>query len=130
MKTTIVLAFIIMISMAACTKHANDIEDTSPKSTIQISQPTAGAIFNSSDSISIQAAAVSTATIHGYDIIIRKADDTTKLYFKHIHDHNATLDINHKWKPEISNTALQMELVLYLDHDGHTGNKKVNFRVQ
>jgi len=130
MKRTILMAFIITISIAACTKRASDIEDTSPKATIQILQPTAGAIFNSNDSISIQATAVSTATIHGYDIIIRRAEDTAKLYFKHIHDHNDTLAINHKWKPAISNTSLQLELVLYLDHDGNTGNKKVNFRVQ
>ena len=130
MKTTILTAFIITISIAACTKHANDIEDNTPKATIQILNPTAGTVFSSNDSISIQATAVATATIHGYDIIIRKAEDSAKLYFKHIHDHNDTLAINHKFKPDASNTALQMELVLYLDHDGHTANKKVNFRVQ
>ena len=130
MKTTIVMAFIITILMAACTKHVNDIEDTVPKATIQVLQPTAGAVFNSNHSISIQATAVATATIHGYDIIIRKAEDSAKLYFKHIHDHNDTLAINHKFKPDASNTALQMELVLYLDHDGHTANKKVSFRVE
>ena|SRR5688572_16295618 len=130
MKTTILMAFVITISIAACTKHANDLEDTRPKATIQVLNPTAGAVFNSNDSISIQATAVATATVHGYDIIFRKAEDTTKLYFKHIHDHNDTLAINHKWKPGISNTSLQMELVLYLDHDGNTANKKVNFSVQ
>ena len=130
MKRTLLMAFIVTSLMTACTKHVDDIEDTTPKATIQISQPTAGAVFNSQDSISIQATAIATATIHGYDIIIRKAEDSTKLYFKHIHDHNDTLNINHRWKPAISNTSLQMELVLYLDHDGNTGNKKVNFRVQ
>ena len=130
MKTKIVMAFLIILSMVACAKHANDIEDNTPKATIQILNPTAGTVFSSNDSISIQATAVATATIHGYDIIIRKAEDSAKLYFKHIHDHNDTLAINHKWKPDASNTALQMELVLYLDHDGHTANKKVSFRVE
>jgi hypothetical protein len=73
---------------------------------------------------------VSSATIHGYDIVIRKTGDTGKLYFKRVHDHNDTLHISTKWKPDVTNTDLQAEVILYLDHDGHTGNKKVTFRIQ
>jgi hypothetical protein len=68
--------------------------------------------------------------IHGYDIIIRKGEDTSQIYFRHVHDHKNVLEISHKWKAERGNANLQVELVLYLDHDGHTGNKKVGFRVQ
>ena len=121
---------IISAAMAACSKHRGDIEDTTPRATIQFMNPTDGAVYNANDSVSIRAFAVSTATIHGYDIIIRKADDTTKLYFAHIHDHNDTIQVSKQWKPTVNNTSLQAELVLYLDHDGHTGHKKVNFRIQ
>lgn len=125
-----IYASVLLVSLIACSKHKDDIEDTVPKATIQFFQPTQGAVYSSSDSVSIQATAIAAATIHGYDIIVRKAEDTAKLYFKHVHDHNDTLHINRKWKPEISNASLQVELVLYLDHDGNTGNKKVNFQVQ
>ena len=68
---------------------------------------------------------------NGYDIIIRKLNDTTKLYFKNVHDHNDTLSINQKWKNTITTqTNMEAEIVLYLDHDGHTGSKKAFFKIQ
>lgn len=129
-KIFLIVNTLIVFSISACTKHKDDVEDTTPKASIQFYNPTQNAVYKSTDSVAIEAKAISTATIHGYDIVIRKAEDTSRLYFKHIHDHNDTLNVASKWSPTVANTSLQVEIVLYLDHDGHTGSKKVNFRVQ
>ena len=81
--------------------------------------------------MSIQAVGISSETVHGYDIIIKKPNDTTKIFFQHVHDHNDTLFINQKWKNTFTvATNLEAQVILYLDHDGHTGTKKAGFRVE
>lgn len=121
---------LFLLGFVACTKHKEDVEDTTPQATIQFLSPAQAGTYSNNDSVAIQAKAISTATIHGYDIIIRKAEDTSQLYFTHIHDHNDTLQVNSKWRPTVSSANLQVELVLYLDHEGHTGRKKVTFSVK
>ena len=128
-----ILSFLLLTGLffTACTKHKDDVEDTSPKANIQFESPTQGGFYQSGDSIIIKGNASYTSTLHGYDLIIRKITDTTKLYFQHFHDHKAAVQINTKWKAEnISNTNLQAELVLYLDHEGHTDSKKVGFSIR
>ena len=126
--------FFLLISFialaTACTKHKDDVENTSPKADIRFESPTQGAFYNSGDSVQIKGTASYTATIHGYDVIIRKANDTATLFFKHFHDHKASLAIDTKWKASVSHANLQAEVVLYLDHDGNTGSRKVGFSVR
>jgi hypothetical protein len=126
--------FAIMILVAAglmvsCAKHKNDIEDPTPKATIEFLSPGLGELYNKTDNITIRATAISTATIHGYDLIVRRAEDTAKIYFKHIHDHNDTLQISQDWNATASG-ELQAEILLYVDHDGHTASRKAFFRVR
>ena len=55
----------------------------------------------------------------------------TKLFFQHVHDHNDTLYINKKWKNSVLSTAhMEAQVILYLDHDGHTLSKKAFFQIQ
>lgn len=129
-KLLSIVTTFLFLAVLSCTKHKDDIEDTAPTATVQFFEPTMGSTFKMGDSVSIQALAVSAATIHGYDLVIRKAKDTTKLYFKHVHDHNDTIQVNRKWKADISNATLEAELVFYLDHDGHIATKKAGFQVQ
>ena len=121
----------VLVAFVSCTKHQDDVEENIPTHTINFTSPTLSSTYRNGDSIAIQATAISTASIHGYDIIVRKLNDTTKLYFKNMHDHNDTLFINQKWKNTITTqTNMEAEIVLYLDHDGHTGSKKASFRIQ
>ena len=130
MKRILILSLsAIALFFISCSKHADDLEDTTPKATIHFYSPVEGATFSSGDSINITATAISTATVHGYDLIIRKLNDTTKIYSAHIHDHNDTLQVNTKWKATVSNAVLEAEIVLALDHSGHTAAKKTSFRV-
>lgn len=130
MKKILSLLTLSAVLFTACTKHKDDVENTAPTATIQFESPTQGAFYNSGDSVLIKGTATYATTMHGYDLIIRKASDTTKLYFQHFHDHQATITINTKWKADVSNTNLLAEVVVYLDHDGHTDSKKVGFSVR
>lgn len=130
MKNIISLLFFSLVLLTACTKHKDDVENTAPAAEILFASPTQGAFYNSGDSVHIKGAASYTSTIHGYDLLIRKANDTATLYFKHFHEHKASLAIDTKWKAELSHANLQAELVLYLDHEGHTDSRKVGFSIR
>ena len=123
-----VLASFIVVS---CTKHRGDIEQNIPAYTINFSSPTTSSVYHNGDSVTIQAIGISSETVHGYDVIIKKPNDSTKIFFQHVHNHNDTLYINQKWKnPFTVATNLEAQVILYLDHDGNTGIKKTGFRVQ
>jgi hypothetical protein len=120
-----------VVALVSCTKHQGDIEENIPVATINFVSPTTSSIYHNGDSIAIQATAISTAAVHGYDVIIKKVNDTTKLFFQHVHDHNDTLLINQKWKNTVTAPAnMEAQVILYLDHEGHTATKKAGFKVQ
>jgi hypothetical protein len=121
----------LFLIASSCTKHLGDVEEHTPKATIQFSSPTDGALLSTGDSLSVQAVAISTETIHGYDVQIKDPADTTVYFSKHVHDHNDTLVIHENWKPVFNKpTNVQVLITLTLDHDGHTSTGKVNCRVQ
>lgn len=121
---------------SSCSRNDSADADESvplPVATIQISSPAQDAVYNNGDSVAIKAKAISTASIHGYDLAIRDTRDTTKsLYFIHIHDHNDTVNINEKWKSVVGTLPANLlaEVSIYLDHDGHTQKAQVKFKVQ
>lgn len=121
---------------SSCSKNdsaGSDESEALPVAMLQFTSPVPDAVYNNGDSVTIRATAISTASIHGYDLAIRDASDTTKsLYFIHIHDHNDTININEKWKSAAAALPANLlaEIALYIDHDGHTQKGKVGFRVQ
>lgn len=102
-----------------------------PVGNITITSPVANSVYAFGDTIAITGTAVSTAVIHGYELSVKKVNDTSRYYNEFIHEHNDSLTINKQWYNTIS-TATDLELVvsLILDHEGHTLIKKVNFRIQ
>jgi hypothetical protein len=117
--------------LLSCTKHKGDYEASIPVASIVFATPTEGSNYHLADSIPIQARCISTGTIHGCDVTIRKAGDTTVYFSSHIHDHNDTLNIRQVWKNTFSeSTSLEVRITLFLDHEGHTLTKKTGFRVQ
>ena len=123
-----ITALLLMMLLLSCTKHKDDFVSDIPQSHIVFSSPTEGGVFFAGDSVRIQARATSTHTIHGYDVAVRKVNDTTLLYFKNVHDHNDTLLVNQSWKNIVDISAqLEASVTLYLDHDGNTNTRKVTF---
>ena len=121
----------LMITAVSCTKHKDDFEEKIPVASINFESPSMSSTYHAADSIAIKATAISTASIHGYDIVIRKANDTTKLFFQHVHEHNDTLYINKKWKSSVLSSAnMEAQVVVYLDHDSNTLSKKALFKIQ
>jgi hypothetical protein len=126
-----IFALATICTVAACTKHSDDITIDNPTANITIFQPTQGASFRKGDSIAINALAIAPATIHGYDVAIKKGTDTTTYFFEHVHDHNDTIVVNKKWKNQLDGPLkLEVELTFYLDHDGHTAIKRVPVSVE
>jgi hypothetical protein len=122
---------VLTLIFFSCTKHKDDTEEHIPAYTINFSSPVSSTPYQFGDSVAIQGTVISTETIHGYDLIIKKANDTSKVFFLHVHDHNDTILLNKKWKNIITGPAnMEAQIILYLDHDGHTGTKKATFKVQ
>jgi len=128
--TSLIITFLSIIFFA-CTKHRGDYEEHLPAASIQFASPTEGYIYNHGDSVMINATAISSETIHGYDISIKNTADTT-IYFKtHVHDHNDILNIHQGWRSTLSESAsLEAIITLTLDHDGHTLTKRTGFKIR
>ena len=125
------ILFLLLLITCACTKHKGDIADHIPVAALTILQPLEGSVFNIGDSIRIQAIAISSETIHGYDVMVKKANDTTTYFSTHIHDHNDTLLIDQKWKASAGKaTSFEAVITLELDHDGHTLTRRAGFSVK
>ena len=125
--SSIIIAFVLF----SCSKHRGDIPEHIPSATIVFQSPVAGSSYSNADSLFVSATAISTETIHGYDLAIRKTNDTTSYFFQHVHDHNDTLNINTKWKSTLSGiNDMEVIVTLVLDHDGHTLTKKLPFKLQ
>lgn len=124
------LPFIVAV-LFSCSKHKGDIADHIPVATLSILKPADGSVFNVGDSIAIEGVGISTENIHGYDIIVKKAKDTTSYFSVHIHDHNDTLVIDQKWKALVtSGSSLEAVITLVLDHDGHTLTRRAAFSIK
>ena len=60
-----------------------DIKENVPSAAIILMSPIKGAVYSLTDSITIKGPAISTQTIHGYDIVIKKINDTAIYFFQH-----------------------------------------------
>ena len=120
----------LSLLLSSCAKHQGDVEENIPAATIHFTSPVQGTVYLAGDSVVIKGIAISTATIHGYDLVIKRANDTASLYRQKIHDHNDTLLIARKWKPQSELSGhLEASVILYLDHEEHTKMQKVGFAI-
>jgi hypothetical protein len=129
----IFLPFLLLATLViifSCTKHHGDVEEAIPTSSITIYSPMANEVTGYDDSLTIKAMAIAANTIHGYDLRITKRNDTSALYFYHGHQHNDTIIINNKWGNTLTKPSdLVLSVLVYLDHNGNTAEKKVAFKV-
>jgi hypothetical protein len=129
MRTILILLCASIIGFS-CTKHKGDIEDQVPVASLSFIAPAINKSYQQGDTVNVQALAISTASIHGYDLIIKKQTDTTTCYFLHVHEHNDTIRINKNWINNVSGGhKMDAFIKLYLDHDGHTLTGKASFSV-
>ena len=126
--------FILIACFTACTQRHSDlleVHETIPVATISFQAPKADSTYTKGDSINIRATAISTENLHGYDLALYDANTGANLYFIHIHDHNDTIQINEKWKSELSSPPnIVTEVTVYLDHLNHTKKERVGFKLR
>ncbi len=106
------------------------MDEQTPTATLTFSNPTEGAVYHTGDSVLIQAQATAAGEMHGYEVSIRNAGDTSQVYFlQHVHTHGNTIVINQGWKDTLATTThLEVAVLLTLDHDGHTSYKSVHVK--
>jgi len=127
----IFLSVFFLSVIASCSKHEGDVLAVDPSFSFRFDAPTAGGSYSPGDTVLVRGTAIAPATIHGYELIIKKAGDTTVLYSKGVHDHNDTLLVNEKWKVDITSAEnLEARIIFNLDHDGHTGTSSVVFAIR
>ncbi|TCZ66522.1 hypothetical protein [Flaviaesturariibacter aridisoli] len=117
-----ILTIASLLFLAACSKHSGDVAPTeTPSATLTVLAPTTGATYRNGDTVWIKATAIAPANIHGYEVSINPAGDSTKLFSAHVHDHNDTLQINQYWVNDRTGVSnLEARILLTLDHEGHT----------
>jgi hypothetical protein len=135
LKRTITVCILILGLLYGCKKHTAEIipivHEPIPVAVLTIASPTAGAVYATGDSIAIVATAIANAEMHGYNLEIRKLNDTALYYTEFFHNHNDTININTKWKNTLTVPAnLEVVVSLLLDHDGHMHTQRVSFTTQ
>ncbi|RYZ24553.1 MAG: hypothetical protein EOO16_00170 [Chitinophagaceae bacterium] len=123
---------LLLFSIGACTKHAGDLlaPDEPAQAVLNVAQPTAGGEYRPGDTVRIVAEAIAPATIHGYDVAIVPVNDSTRLFYAQVHQHNDTLQISHFWvNDQAAAKELEVRITLTLDHEGNTLVRRIPFRV-
>ena len=123
-----ILLFTAAIFFSACSRDNEEI--FLPVAEITMYAPLSNAIIHPGDTIYIDALATSSASLHGYELAIRKPGGSN-LYFQHYHDHNDTLIIKDKWKNTLSPPGeLELWISVILDHEDHGKNKVIPLEVR
>ena len=118
----------------SCGKHEPEIKIPGvivPVASVTFFSPLNGSVFTAGDSVAIEAKVVSTETMHGYNLEIKKVNDTIIYYTEFFHDHNDTLFLSKKWHVTIAGPQdLEAVITVVLDHDGHTHKARQPFKIQ
>lgn len=129
----IITILVSSISLTACKKDKSpatddSIEEDHPTAVITITSP------HENDTIQgnfvVTGTIVGTGNLHGYQVTVTNALNDSIIYQNDIDDHVADFTINQSvTNPYTTYTPVKLEVVVALDHDGHTATKTVHFVV-
>lgn len=123
-------AFVIICSFltVACKDDHDHEEDPQPTATITFTSPSTNSAFNGGQTITVAGKIEAAQQIHGYKIIIRNLTTNSETVIKDAHDHNTAVDFTADWTNNVTtHSDMEAEVVVTLDHDGHTASQKVSF---
>jgi hypothetical protein len=126
----LVLFAVALITAFGCTKE-KIVEvpgPAEPKTIITIDQPVVGSGYHNGDTLFIKGSISAPENVHGYTISIRNKETDVEVYFTHIHDHEANVDIDTHWVCQVMGDCdMILKVDAITDHDGNTAGKEVTF---
>jgi len=124
MKINILASYVLCIILYSTCKKDNEDhdhdDDTTTKISLNWTQPADGSTVKFNDTLLIEGSANNTTEMHGYEVVITKASDTTvSIFDESDHLHSKALIISKKWKNGFSDsTKLIVKLRVAKDHSG------------
>jgi hypothetical protein len=124
MKIYILAIYVLIIFVFSFCKKDHDHEDhnhdTEKKISMNWAQPAEGSRVKFGDTLRIEGIATHSSEMHGYEVAIYKASDTsTVLYPASEHTHGTELKISKKWVCGLSDsTKLLVKLTVAKSHSG------------
>jgi hypothetical protein len=126
MRDTFIITSIIIcfLNVAGCRK---EVTSTTNAPQLAIMTPVENSSFNKNDTVRISANAINSENLHGYEITIHPANDTTATFRSVNHVHATSLSIQEKWantSPAVKNQVV--EIKVFTDHNGGFITQKRN----
>jgi len=125
MKINILATYVLFLFLFSfCKKedeHDDDHDhDTATNITLNWAQPAEGSTVKKGDTLRIEGTATHTSEMHGYEVVISKASDTTvAIHTGDGHVHGTTIVISEKWKNDLPDTTkLMVKLTVAKSHSG------------
>ncbi|MHB1279096.1 MAG: hypothetical protein ACYC1Q_11950 [Bacteroidia bacterium] len=129
MKKALVLVLVIVV--AACTKEKTvEIIKEVPEpaaATITYVSPAEADTVSNSQSVHLKATINGKNLLHGYSFgLIR--NDSEVVFYKHVHQHASTFDIDTTWTSSVSDTSEMMIIIEAITtHDGNSVGKSLEY---
>jgi hypothetical protein len=123
--TTIVCSLVAFNSCAEQPEEKNS-------AIITITGPLNDGHIHHNDTLQIRGTIVSTMDMHGYNVSIRRKDDThAEVYYYDDHYHGSNKNLHLDW-PCTLNESIELELIITakLDHEGNAAIKTVDFNCE
>lgn len=115
MSKAVVLLIVIMVTACAKEKTVEVIKEVPEPSaaTITFVSPSVGDTISNSQSIHLKATISGANLLHGYSFGLI-GDDSEVVFYKHVHQHSTTFDIDTTWTSSVSDSSEMMIIVRQL----------------
>jgi hypothetical protein len=120
-----IVAVTTFLLLASCKKETQNA--STGVAQLSVITPGEATTFNKNETIKITASATHAQTMHGYEVTIHPANDTTAIFRSVNHTHGLSLDINDQWvntSPAVKNQVVEVKV--FVDHDGTIVSQKRN----
>jgi len=122
-------AIILALTLYGCAQKKEDVAPDSSQVKITIQSPAEGQTFRTGDTVFLKALVNYVSEMHGYELTLRNAADSTVLYENDQHVHTDNFNIADYWIDTLSGPAdIRLTLSAEIDHEGHSASKDVNFK--
>lgn len=130
MKYNYLLALAILALLASC-QRSDDVAPDAANVTITVANPAEGQTFRHGDTVFVNAAVQYVSELHGYELTISDAADSTVFFSEDDHVHDDHFSISRYWVDTLRQPAdLEVRLTAEIDHNGHEASKTIRIKSQ